>query len=97
MERISIVVPNYNGLVYLEVIIPKLIQTNHELIIVDNFSNDGSIEYIKKFNSKLILIENSMNNGFSKAVNQGIMNSNCDYVVLLNNDTDFELEVLIFS
>lgn len=59
-----------------------------EIIVVDNGSNDGSVEQIKNYDSKfkIILIENKTNLGFAKAVNQGIRQARGDYILLLNSD-----------
>jgi len=59
-----------------------------EIIIVDNNSTDGSIEFIKSLinNSLIKLIKNKKNLGFAKAVNQGILAAQNDYVVVMNND-----------
>jgi GT2 family glycosyltransferase len=56
-----------------------------EIIVVDNASTDGSIEYLKNEND-VILIENKENVGFAAGVNQGVEKSSYDYVALLNND-----------
>jgi GT2 family glycosyltransferase len=60
------------------------------LIIVDNGSSDGSVEYINEYYPDLTLIENKENLGFAAAVNQGIKISSSDYVFLLNNDVELE-------
>ncbi len=90
---LSIIIPNYNGKNYLCEILPKLIDSNHELIIIDNASSDGSLELLESYVDKINLIRNNENFGFSKAVNQGIKASTSKYVMLLNNDTDFELDM----
>lgn len=56
-----------------------------EIIIIDNNSQDDSIEKIKKFPVKLII--NKDNAGFGKANNQGIKIAKGNYVLLLNSDT----------
>jgi GT2 family glycosyltransferase len=61
-----------------------------EVIIVDNGSTDSSKEFIRgnSFNFPVRLIENEENLGFSPAVNQGIMESQYEYIFSLNNDTE---------
>ncbi len=61
-----------------------------EVIIIDNGSNDDSKEFIKDNYPEYTLIENTINYGFSMAVNQGIMAFRSDYVFLLNNDVVLE-------
>ena len=87
-DCISIVIPNYNGRHYLENILPALMSSRHEIIIIDNASNDGSKEYLEQFDGIKMIINNK-NNGFSGAVNQGIKASKNELVLLLNNDTFF--------
>lgn len=57
------------------------------ILIVDNASSDGSIEYMKENYPEIDVIALDKNYGFSKAVNVGIQNSKTPYVILLNNDT----------
>lgn len=61
-----------------------------EVIVVDNASEDGSIEKIAKYKPKkfdLKTVKNKNNLGFSKANNIGIKKSHGKYVILLNSDT----------
>lgn len=103
MCKITVVIPNWNGIQYLEVCLSSLRrQTFIEFntIVVDNGSTDGSIEKIISDFPEVELIAFDSNEGFSKAVNQGIYQSHSDYVVLLNNDVSLAedwLEKLYFS
>ena len=93
LNKISIVIPNYNGLKYIKGCLDslaKLLFKSFEIIIVDNNSLDGSREYILKKHPQIKLISLKQNYGFSKAVNVGIKASSCEYVVLLNNDIEVE-------
>ncbi|MCY6484519.1 glycosyltransferase family 2 protein [Clostridium aestuarii] len=89
--KVSIVIPNYNGAKYIKGCIASLKKQtydNYELIIVDNASQDNSIEIIEKYHPQVNLIKNKQNYGFSITVNQGIKAACGKYVVLLNNDTE---------
>lgn len=57
-----------------------------EVIVVDNNSQDGSVEMIKKEFPQAVLIENSDNKGFGKANNQGLKIAKGDYLMFLNTD-----------
>ena len=57
----------------------------YELIVVDNGSTDGTVEYLRSC-PDVKLIENPDNRGFPAAANQGIRASNGAQVLLLNND-----------
>ncbi len=58
-----------------------------EIIVVDNASSDASEDMVKKDFSKVILIENKENVGFSKANNIGVKESKGKYILFLNSDT----------
>lgn len=58
----------------------------YELIVVDNGSTDGSVDYLRT-QSDVTLIVNPDNRGFPAAVNQGIRSARGQYFLLLNNDT----------
>jgi GT2 family glycosyltransferase len=60
------------------------------IVVVDNKSTDGSIKMLRnlwKEHKNILLIENSANLGFSKAVNIGMEKVGRDFVLLLNSDT----------
>ncbi|MEG0722436.1 MAG: glycosyltransferase family 2 protein, partial [Lachnospiraceae bacterium] len=57
------------------------------IIIVDNASTDGSVEYLRENHPELKVIVQAKNYGFSHAVNTGIRSCSTPYVILLNNDT----------
>ena len=93
MIKSTVVIPNYNGIKYIEACLESLYQgttKDFEVIMVDNASSDGSLELVKEKFPQVQIIENSENTGFCKAVNQGISASKTPYVILLNNDTGVE-------
>ncbi|GAB4318104.1 MAG: hypothetical protein Kow0019_19520 [Methanobacteriaceae archaeon] len=96
MFGVSIIIPNYNGMGYLRRLFPTLSYQNNivEIIVIDNGSVDGSVEFIKKNYPHFILIENRKNLGFASAVNQGINVSNGDYLFILNNDVEVEKDCI---
>ena len=92
--ELSIVIVNFNTKKLtqqcLESIYASDIKINFEIIVVDNNSTDGSVEYLKSQKAKLknfIVIFNSENAGFSKDNNIGIKKARGKYVFLLNSDT----------
>jgi GT2 family glycosyltransferase len=92
MNGLTVIVPNYNGKKFLKNCFESIEKQNNilEVVIIDNGSDDGSVEFIKENYPEYILIENRENLGFSKAVNQGIKRSNAEYCFLLNNDVELE-------
>lgn len=58
----------------------------YELILVDNGSTDGTVDYLRS-QPDVILIENEENKGFAAGCNQGFERASGDYIMFLNNDT----------
>lgn len=63
-----------------------------EILVVDNGSSDGSVEWLKSHQYPTIFLEE--NTGFSGAVNVGIKASKTPFVLLLNNDTEVESDFI---
>ena len=60
---------------------------NFQIIVVDNSSEDKTLEFLRKDHPEIKVISLKKNFGFSVAVNKGIKTSNnSKYIVLLNND-----------
>lgn len=92
MSKITVVIPNYNGIHYLndclESLYAQVPETpEFEVLIVDNASGDGSVEQAQKTFPDVRVIRLSQNTGFCHAVNVGIRKSDSPYIILLNNDT----------
>lgn len=88
--RSTIVIPNYNGISYIEKCLHSLAGEPARIIVVDNGSTDGSREIIQEQFPGVELICMEQNTGFCKAVNLGMADSDTTYVILLNNDTEVE-------
>ena len=90
--KLSVIIVNYNVRYYIEQCINSVERAtadiDREIFVVDNHSQDGSVEYLRKhFGSRIRLIESNHNLGFARANNQAIMQSKGEYVLLLNPDT----------
>ena len=89
----TIIIPNYNGIKFLPDCIASLQKQNvggFEILIVDNGSSDGSLEWIKhaaETDTRIHLISLPENKGFAGGVNEGLRATDSEYVLLLNNDT----------
>lgn len=89
--KLSIVIVNYNVRTYLEQCLQSVAKAlegiEGEVFVVDNHSDDDSVETVKTQYPWVRLIENSENIGFARANNIAIRQSTGDYVLLLNPDT----------
>lgn len=87
---VSIVIVSYNVKDFLERCIASITRSSEkvEVIVVDNNSNDGSLEMLKSLYPDVRIIANEKNVGFSAANNQGIAISTGDAIFLLNPDTE---------
>ncbi|WP_212959983.1 glycosyltransferase family 2 protein [Cohnella xylanilytica] len=98
--KVGIVMVNYNGEKFQNDCLASLREityTNFMTIIVDNASVDNSVEMVKKKYPEVFLLEMGENLGVAKANNIGInyaIENNCDYVLLLNNDTEVQRDFL---
>lgn len=91
MVTVSIVIPNYNGIKYLEECFASLFAQkdapDYRVILVDNGSEDESVEWTREHYPQIQIITLPENTGFCHAVNVGIKADDGEYVILLNNDT----------
>lgn len=87
MMELSVIIVNYNTKGLLKSCVDSVFKTfpQAEVIVVDNFSSDGSREEILKMPVKSVLLEE--NAGFSKANNIGIKYSTGENILFLNPDT----------
>ena len=84
MYKATIVIPNINGKGWLKDSIESVYaqtEQNFQLIVVDNGSTDGSVEWLKEHGLPSLFLET--NTGFSGAVNVGIKAAKTPYVILL--------------
>ena len=95
--QVTTIVVNWNGRMHLEKCLSSLrAQTYrpHEIMLVDNGSTDGSIEYVEQQFPEVSLIRLPKNLGFAAANNVGMRQSTGVYVAVLNNDAYAEPEWL---
>ncbi len=86
--QISVVMLNYNGLQYIKetiLAVLRLKYSNYEFILVDNGSNDGSIEFIKKQRG-VKLVQSPKHREKNFACNYSINRAKGEYILLMDND-----------
>lgn len=90
---VTIVIVTWNNLSFTRDCLAALLDDHtwprREVIVVDNASTDGTVEYLERLAERdaIRLLRNEENRGFAAANNQGIAAARGEYVVLLNNDT----------
>ena len=87
-QKISVVIPNYNGRELLAKNLPQVIKNckGAEIIVVDDASTDDSVKFIKTHFKKVKLIVQSKNMGFAKTVNRGAEEASGTLILFLNSD-----------
>ena len=90
-KKLFVIVVTYKGMQWYDRCFASLRESTLlvQTIVVDNASNDGSVEYIKENYPEIHLIESDENLGFGRANNLGMryaLDHGCDYVFLLNQD-----------
>jgi GT2 family glycosyltransferase len=87
--KLSVVIPNYNGILYLEKCLAALDKqdfADYDIIVIDDASTEEGTEQTVAAYPKARLIKHIENRGFATSVNDGIKASDAEYVFLLNND-----------
>jgi GT2 family glycosyltransferase len=88
---VSVVIPNYNGSAFLETCLRSLERQTYrgfEVLLVDNASQDDSLEIVRRVAPRVMILEQSQNLGFSGGVNAGIRVARGEWIAVLNNDTE---------
>lgn len=90
-SKVAVVVPSWNGLHDLPACIDSLLgqSLKAKIIVVENGSTDGSLEYLQSTYPFLVVLPQAKNLGFDGGVNVGIryaLEEDYEYIALFNND-----------
>ena len=89
---VSIIIVNYNNRTYLLQTLESLFQdldaSKYEMIVVDNASDDDSIEAVRRDFPTVKVIALLENTGYARANNRGVEKASGRTLLFLNNDTD---------
>lgn len=90
--RLSVIIITYNGLGFLKRCLASLhdfiYDPSCEVIIIDNYSTDGTLDFLRDNYPQLKLILNSENRGVAAARNQGLAIAKGEKLLILDNDTE---------
>ena len=86
--KIAIVILNWNGVKLLEEFLPSVVNFSEDnpIYIIDNNSDDLSVDFIKKNHPNINIIINNENYGYAKGYNEGLKKVDEEVYCLLNND-----------
>lgn len=96
----SIMVLNWNGLGFLRRLLPTLVEAvghhggDHEILLVDNGSDDGSVAYVRQDFPQVRVVQHASNLGFVAGYNAALGQATRDIVILLNNDMEVDRNFL---
>ena len=88
MNKVSVVILNYNGQKLMQQYLPTVIANSSgaEIVVADNGSTDGSVEWLVSAYPELRVIAFDKNYGFAEGYNQALKLVDNEYYVLLNSD-----------
>lgn len=96
---ISIVTVNFNGKIFLKNLFNSILNLDYpsekiQIIMVDNNSTDGSVEFVKKQFPRVEIVALEKNKGYAGGNNEGFNHSKGKYIALINNDCVVEKDWL---
>lgn len=96
--QLSVIIVNYNVRPFLENALASLYRAikgiDGEILVVDNASDDGSVEMVRSKFSRVQLIVNQKNSGFAAANNPALKQAKGEYILLINPDTVVQEDTL---
>ena len=100
LPKVMVVILNYNGKSLAEQCIRSVMQSPYaskQMILVDNASTDGSVEYLHSIFPHVLILKNSENLGVTGGRNRGFREAirlGCDYILSLDNDARIDAQLI---
>lgn len=97
MEKVSIIILNYNGEKLLPICLPTVLDLKYrdkEIIFLDNASTDNSAQYVMRHFPQIRVIANKDNSGYAGGANQAVDVSEGEFVLIMNPDIVFAPDYL---
>ncbi len=94
LPSVVLIIVNYNGIELLKKHLPSITKTKYpslQIVMIDNGSEDESVDFVQKKYSSIKVVQNDKNLGFGRANNIVFEKfPDADYYALLNNDMDVD-------
>ena len=97
--QISVIIPVFNqerfvGRCLRSILNQSIDKKEYEIIVIDDCSNDKTLEVLDNFSNEIILIKHQENKGLPTALNTGIKKSNGRFIIRLDSDDYVHFEYL---
>ncbi len=90
MDKIAVVILNWNGVKLLEQFLPSVIQFSEgsTIYVADNDSTDNSVAFVTENFPTVKIVKNSGNHGFAKGYNDALQHIDAEIYALVNSDIE---------
>jgi hypothetical protein len=92
MDKTAIVILNWNGIGFLKQFLGKVVASSEKegtvIYLADNFSGDGSVQWVEKYHPTVKVIRFEKNYGFAAGYNLALSQIEAEYYLLLNSDVE---------
>ena len=91
MDRVAIVILNWNGEKMLNQYLPSVMACSSENVVIyvaDNASTDGSLSFLRTYYPEVHVLPLDRNWGFAEGYNRALRQIEAEYYVLLNSDVE---------
>jgi len=91
-KKVAVVILGWNGKKFLEQFLPGVVehtpQDYCEIVVADNASTDGSVQYVQDNYPQITIVQNGRNGGYAGGYNDALKKINATYYILLNQDIE---------